>query len=1017
MISYKKIILSLLVLITSLSAETFYCTNELYGGIQTGDETEWIKPCFTDLEGDGCRDVLVGGIGYYSNYIYRFEEDSPGSNNYTLLDSYFCNINRKYCNPAIGDIDNDGKLDLLVGYEGDGNFSRVAHYEQTAVGSEAFNLVTDLFGNIWQDENDGFLAPWICDLENDGLYDVLIGTWAGRVLRYEQASPNSYTFNFIEAIVSTQLDSYFASPFLTDYNNDGLNDLLVGSRDEPVYHFLQDAVNSEIYSLASTNFGGISASAGDDVIRYYGDIDGNSYPDLLAALDQNAIEQWSLLPPDITTTNASNIQGYQVDTGVSVTDVSGLSYSSVGICWSTAMDPTLADDNLQLGTSPGTYNTTLTGLSNNTTYYLRGYSTDQYDTVYGNQISFTTSSTMTLNTTDVGSIFPTTARCGGWHIVNTSTPLTEVGVCYSTDVLPDKTDPHTSGTLDPEYDNFVHKMEGLQPSTKYYVRAFITNSVTTVYGEEKYFWTDTTPSLSTNTITGLSETAATSGGTFSSNGGDDITARGLCWNTTGNPTTADPSVNLIGGYYNFTAEATGLTPKTKYYIRSYATNGAGTGYGDEKSFKTFVADSVPGYCLNFDGTDDFISGTGIPTDLSEITIEAWIKHNDLPENGISRYVTVSPEVACIRYDGTQFGGYKALDFWVKKANGSLYHLISDSVLTENEWMHVVGTYDGSVMSLFLNGELLNYAVINGGLYPPDGNFTISKYSEPMNGLMDEVRLWNSARSVDEIRKNMHIPIKGTDAQIGSYWQFNEGTGGVLTDNAGIKNGSLNYMTAGSWTSSTLSFGKGESDLQIVSSTGPVTFGGTGAEFNITEQTGYDTLVVSKLDAVPNTVPAPVNEVFNSGYWIVRKYGSGDFTTDITLTIDEGLTTNDDAVPELVTLYSRGSNSDSEWTSYLAATTVNSGAGTVTFSGLTDFSQLIVARNNLGSPGNVTTEISGTDLILSWDPVTGASSYKIYSSDDPYGTFIEESVLPVGETWSIPFSESKKFYYIVSINGN
>ncbi len=1015
----KKILLPLIFLAVLVQAETFYCTTDHYGGITTEDGTAWIKPCFTDLEGDGCRDVLVGGIGYYDNYIYRYEEDSPGSNNYNLVSSNFCNISRNYSNPAIGDIDNDGKLDLLIGYQGNLNYSKVAHYEQTTAGSEEFTLVTDLFGNIWQDENDGYLSPWICDIENDGLYDVLVGTWTGRVLRYEQASPNSYTFNYIGVMVSYQLSSTFASPFLTDYNNDGINDLLVGSNDNPIFHFLQDAANSETYPLESNHFGGMNQTEGDlPVPRFYGDIDGNSYPDLLAAMGQNAIEQWSLLPPDITTTDASNIQGYQVDTGISVTDKSGLAYSSVGICWSTSMNPTIENDLLQLGTTPGTYNTTLTGLSNNTTYYLRGYSTDQYSTVYGNQISFTTSSTMSVRTVSPGQTTPTSGKSGGWNIINTGAALSEVGVCYSTEILPDKSDPHTSGTIDPEVDNYVHTMTGLQPSTKYYVRAFITSIDGTVYGEEKYFWTDTTPTLSTNNISGLSETAVTSGGTFSSNGGDDITARGLCWNTTGDPTTADPHNTLSGVYQNFSAQATGLTPKTKYYLKAYATNGAGTGYGDEKVFKTFIADSVPGYCLDFDGIDDNISGSGIPTDLSGITLEAWIKHSELPENEICRYITVSPEVACIRYDGTSYGGYKALDFWVRKSNGSLYHLICDSVLTENEWMHVAGTYDGSVMSLYLNGELLNYAVLNGGLFPPDGNFAISKYSEPMNGLMDEVRLWNSVRTADEIRKNMHIPIKGTDAEIGSCWQFNNGSGIVLTDNGGLKDGVLNNMDESSWTTSTLPFSKGESDIRMINSSGTYNFVGTDAEFNITEQSGYDTLVVTRLDAVPNLVPAPVNEVFDSRYWIVRKYGKGTFTTDLTLTLDEGLTVNDDALPELITLYSRGSNSDSGWTAYVSAASVNSAAGTVTFEGLTNFSQLIIARNNLDMPGNVTTEISGTNLILSWDAVTGASGYKVYSSDDPYGTFAEDTGgVFVGETWLIPYSDSKKFYYVVAFDGS
>jgi len=64
------------------------------------------------------------------------------------------------------------------------------------------------------------------------------------------------------------------------------------------------------------------------------------------------------------------------------------------------------------------------------------------------------------------------------------------------------------------------------------------------------------------------------------------------------------------------------------------------------------------------------------------------------------------------------------------------------------------------------------------------------------------------------------------------------------------------------------------------------------------------------------------------------------------------------------------------------------------------------------PQNVTVEIIGTNVHLSWDAVTGANSYKIYSSDDPYTGFVEDiSGSFAGESWSAPIGEVKKFYYI------
>ncbi|MCK4653795.1 MAG: FG-GAP repeat protein [Candidatus Cloacimonetes bacterium] len=67
-----------------------------------------------------------------------------------------------------------------------------------------------------------------------------------------------------------------------------------------------------------------------------------------------------------------------------------------------------------------------------------------------------------------------------------------------------------------------------------------------------------------------------------------------------------------------------------------------------------------------------------------------------------------------------------------------------------------------------------------------------------------------------------------------------------------------------------------------------------------------------------------------------------------------------------------------------------------------------------SPQNIQIEIIGTDVHLSWDAVTGANSYKVYSSDDPYTGFVEDtSGSFAGESWSAPIGDIKKFYYVIA----
>lgn len=100
---------------------------------------------------------------------------------------------------------------------------------------------------------------------------------------------------------------------------------------------------------------------------------------------------------------------------------------------------------------------------------------------------------------------------------------------------------------------------------------------------------ETVPVVATNTtITTNGYTTATWGGTISSDGGEPLIQIGLCWNTTGTPTTSDSKTEELvkSTYPSITGNMTGLTAGTKYYVRAYATNSVGTNYGTEYSFTT-----------------------------------------------------------------------------------------------------------------------------------------------------------------------------------------------------------------------------------------------------------------------------------------------------------------------------------------------------------------------------------------------------------------------------------------------
>ena len=111
--------------------------------------------------------------------------------------------------------------------------------------------------------------------------------------------------------------------------------------------------------------------------------------------------------------------------------------------------------------------------------------------------------------------------------------------------------------------------------------------------------------LTTTAVSSISETTAISGGNITNDGGTLITQRGICYSTSPSPTTANTIIISGSGSGTFTSSLTGLTASTSYYVRAYATNSAGTAYGNEVSFTTTAGGggivTNPGAGVTFDG--------------------------------------------------------------------------------------------------------------------------------------------------------------------------------------------------------------------------------------------------------------------------------------------------------------------------------------------------------------------------------------------------------------------------------
>lgn len=189
----------------------------------------------------------------------------------------------------------------------------------------------------------------------------------------------------------------------------------------------------------------------------------------------------------------------------------------------------------------------------------------------------------------VTSIQKTTATSGGNVLLDGGSPITARGVVWNT--APNPTIILNTITFDgTSTGSFFSSITNLTCDTLYYVRAYATNVAGTSYGSDITFTTsacDTTPTLTTSAISAITKTTASSGGNITSDGGASVTARGVVWDTSTNPTIALPTKTSDGtGTGSFVSNITGLTCNTTYYVKAYATNSVGTAYGNELSFKT-----------------------------------------------------------------------------------------------------------------------------------------------------------------------------------------------------------------------------------------------------------------------------------------------------------------------------------------------------------------------------------------------------------------------------------------------
>jgi uncharacterized protein (TIGR02145 family) len=293
-----------------------------------------------------------------------------------------------------------------------------------------------------------------------------------------------------------------------------------------------------------------------------------------------------IFPPGVITASVDEITGTSARVGGKVIDNGGAEITERGIFWGLSTSPESSGIKLQSGSGDGTYYEVLSGLSPGIKYYVKAYAINPVGTAYGEETFFTTQINMPVVTTSgVSDLTSTSAKVGGNVTSDGGFEVTARGIFWGT-----APEPRLTGSkvvIGSGSGEFSTAITGLNRENMYYVVAFATNIKGTSYGNEMSFSTE--PGLATvvtSTVLNITPYAAKVGGNISSNGGAEVTQRGLYWGRSANPVTTGMKIELGAGNGNFAETIDTLNPAVTYYVRAYATNNVGTALGEEKSFHT-----------------------------------------------------------------------------------------------------------------------------------------------------------------------------------------------------------------------------------------------------------------------------------------------------------------------------------------------------------------------------------------------------------------------------------------------
>ncbi len=324
-------------------------------------------------------------------------------------------------------------------------------------------------------------------------------------------------------------------------------------------------------------------------------------------------------------------------------------------------------------TSGNIYNGLLRNLDYNRSVIYRSYATSTYGFSVRCVKNKPPPSLPSVTTATVTGVTQSGAESGGNVTDDGGGFVIAKGVCWSTSQNPTPDDFSTkdaSGT-----GSYTSNITGLDCNTTYYVRAYAVNSAGTAYGGQEEFTTtecssEVLPTVTTSPVTSVTDVTATGGGEVTENGGGTVSAKGVCWSTESEPTLSDDFTSDGTGTGVFTSNLSGLTKSTTYYVRAYATNLAGTAYGEEVTFRTYE-----GTVSDYNGNNYWTVKIGDQVWMAQnLKTTRYADGSDIPlvEGGTAWDALVAPDKGYCWYENmtSHRDTYGGLYNWAAAMNGA-----------------------------------------------------------------------------------------------------------------------------------------------------------------------------------------------------------------------------------------------------------------------------------------------------------------------------------------------------------